>query len=506
MTRVSLTFNPYQEQLTVQINDAPISPYSMLKKLETLPFIGWADRIFDIIDQEINDTYEILYRGQLAEYEILKFYAARHSDCQKMSFQDLSVADSPKKRLGSFERLLRNGSLGALPRKNTVVNLCVCGLVFVYDYPKMSFNRVKENRVSLDELMALDEAQSKVLILAKEQFSEIVFERIKKGTRNMFCLILDTEFKCIWAEQDVFCFSIPRYDVAFAFTHILNVQLFPSILREALRAVDYRALKRELDELYVLDKVEPGVKIIIPRIVEVGKESTISVMSIPAGYPVPNVIYEYSDTSLIRISGNRICALSEGVAYVTAINALTGAKISDPKPVTCIKRKYLERITIDQKNIVMRMGEIFELRLSYFPADADNISDIRYQSSDALVAYAEKGLVYAKHDGNCEITISCDNIHLVCNVEVRASLMSFDVIPSEITMKKGSVAQFKIIQHPSNSVPERYLARAYPEGIVQIDVNSRTIQGVSSGAAFVQVKTEDGKLFRSIRVTIIDEQ
>ena len=117
MTHINLTFNPYQELLTIQINDVPISPYSLLKKLEMLPFFEWSEKIFDIVDQEVNDAYEVRYYGQLAEYEILKYYSKLHEDCQKITRSDLPLVDAPKKRLNTFDRLLRNGSLGSLPRK-----------------------------------------------------------------------------------------------------------------------------------------------------------------------------------------------------------------------------------------------------------------------------------------------------------------------------------------------------------------------------------------------------
>lgn len=505
MTHINLTFNPYQELLTIQINDVPISPYSLLKKLEMLPFFEWSKKIFDIVDQEVNDAYEVRYYGQLAEYEILKYHAKAHEDCQKITRSDLPLFDVPKKRLNTFERLLRNGSLGTLPRKTTFLNLCTNGFDFSRDYPKLSFNRIKENLISFEEMFASNNSDGNVLVLQDNQFTDSMIEKIKKLDNSMFCIVLGTNFECLWAEKDKVCFSVSKQDLTYGFTQILNLRLYPDMLKEALRLVDYKSLKRELDELQILDKVEPGVKVNIPRIVEVGRESPITVSSIPIGYTIPNVIYEYSDSSLIHIAGNTIRALDEGVVYVTAVNAETGAKISTPKPVTCLKHKYLEKITLDQKNIVLRTGENFKLRLTYTPADADNISNIRYQSSDSLVAYAEKGIIYAKHDGDCEITISCENIKVVCYVEVKAPLTSFDISPTEMRIKKGDVAQFKITQHPANTLPEKYVSRAYPEGIVNVDINGRMIQGVSAGSAFVQIRTDDGKLSKNMRVTVIEK-
>lgn len=505
MTHINLTFNPYQELLTIQINDVPISPYSLLKKLEMLPFFEWSEKIFDIVDQEVNDAYEVRYYGQLAEYEILKYHAKAHEDCQKITRSDLPLFDAPKKRLNTFERLLRNGSLGNLPRKTTFLNLCTNGIDFIRDYPKLSFNRIKESLISFDELLVSSNRDGNFLVLQENQFTDSVLEKIKKHEKAIVCMILGTGFECLFAEKEKICFSVPRYDVTYGFAQILNLCLYPHMLRKALGWVDYKSLKRELNELQILDKVEPGVRVDIPQIVEVGRESKITVSSIPMGYPIPNVIYEYSDSSLVHIAGNTIRGLEEGVVYVTAVNAETGAKISMPKPITCLKRKYLEKITLDQKNIVLRVSETFHLRLTYTPADADNISDIKYQSSNPLIAYAEKSIVYAKHDGNCEITISCENIKVVCCVEVKAQMASFDISPKEIRIKKGDVAQFKITQHPANAFPEKYVSRTYPEGIVNVDINGRMLQGVSVGTAFVQIRTNDGKLSKHMRVTVIDQ-
>ena len=504
MTCFKITYNPYQEQLSIQINDVPISPYSLLKKLELLPFFQWAANVFDIMDQEMNDSYEVEYCGQLAEYEILKYYADLHEDCKKITHLDLPLPDTPQKRLNTLERLVRNGSLGTLPRKNTFLNICAENIGFDRVYPKLSFNRIRERQLSFDEMLEMNIPGENILLLHEYQFTDAVLEKIKGSDKSIFCVVFSSVLKCLFADKEKICVSVPKQDPIYGYTQILNLRVYPGMLREALGCIDYKALKREFDDLQILDKVEPCVKVNIPRMVDVGRQGEITVSSIPAGYAIPKVIYEYSDSSLIHIDGNTIHALEEGVVYVTAVNAETGAKISTPKPVTCLKRIYLEKITLDQKKIILRTGETFKLRLTYIPSDADNISNIKYQSSDPLVAYAENGIIYTKYDGECEITISCENIYAFCHVEVKAPLTSFDVSPIEMQIKKGDVTHFRITQCPANSLPEKYVSRAYPEGIVDIDINGRMLHGISAGTAFVQIKTDDGKLSKNMRVTVID--
>ena len=72
-----------------------------------------------------------------------------------------------------------------------------------------------------------------------------------------------------------------------------------------------------------------------------------------------------------------------------------------------------------QKNLTMYLGNTYQLTPTFAPVDA-TYPVTSYASSNPFVASVDKnGLVEAKSVGETSITISIDNINLICSVTVK---------------------------------------------------------------------------------------
>ena len=121
MTHINLTFNPYQELFTIQINNVPISPRSLLKKFERMSFLEWSEQIFPILSQEINDNFDIEYSGQMLEFEILKYYANKYEDCNGIRYTTPVLDEAPIHRLKVLNQLFGNGVLPSVQRRKMLL-------------------------------------------------------------------------------------------------------------------------------------------------------------------------------------------------------------------------------------------------------------------------------------------------------------------------------------------------------------------------------------------------
>ena len=502
MTHINLTFNPYQELLTIQINNVPISPRSLLKKFERMSFLEWSEQIFPILSQEINDNFDIEYSGQMLEFEILKYYANKHEDCNGIRYTTPVLNEAPIHRLKVLNQLFGNGVLPSVQRRKMMLYVFANSTPML-KAPNLSFCKIQ---YSIQSLALLREANYKVndtIFVILNDTEKDLINQSKNVNNNVYWLIIGERFECLSIKGRQLTFTVPLSKITDIVQDCLNFHFYPHLLMDMMQEINSKGLNREIDEMQYLDKIEPGVKITIPRFVEVGKSEKINIQSVPDGYRTPAIEYQYSDGSLMDIRNHEIFAKEEGVVYVTAVNAVTGLPIIT-KSVSCEKRIHLDRITIEQKDIVLCEGETFKLRLKYYPPNADDISKIKYISSNPLVAYGEKETIYAKHSGVCSITLSCEQVNIECCVEVRPPMTSFTIEPSEIKLPLGAVEQLKLQQYPSTSFPERYEVKTYPEGIVEVDINSRMIRGLALGGSIVEISTSNGRIKKTIRVTVYE--
>jgi len=505
MTHVNLTYNPYQVVLTIQINNVPISPRSSLKKFEKMPFFEWSEQIFPVLSHEINDHFDIEYTGQLIECEVLKYHADKCIDCNAIIYKAPTLDMSPVHRLKILNQLFGNGVLPYIPRTKHSQQIFSSESNVLLKYPTFSFCRLLPVVHTLDELNDSCLEKNENIIVFLSNYDETYIQRFSNCKSNIMWFILGEWFKCLLVNETQLVFSIPQNKINDSVQQCLNLQFYPALLTNILNILEINTPQREVTELQYIDRIEPGIKVSIPRIVEVGKTKKIIISSIPTGYQHPDVEYQISDNSLIEIKNNELFAKKEGGVYLTVINANTGQTITTNR-INCIQKVYLEKITLEPDNLILKEGDKYKIRLYYYPTNADNISDIKYTSTNPLVAYADKDIVYAKHSGVCTITLSCDNISVDCNVEVCPQMTSFSITPSEMKLILGNVEHFKLEQYPKSSILEQYSVKTYPEGIVNVDIDSRMIHALTVGGTIVDIVSADGQIKKSIRVTVIDKK
>ena len=111
----------------------------------------------------------------------------------------------------------------------------------------------------------------------------------------------------------------------------------------------------------------------------------------------------------------KVTAISEG--EVTITGALkNGKKVQVQVTVTIIP---VEKITLSEKTLDMKRKETTDLKVTYEPTDATEVTDVTYSSSDETVATVdENGKVTALKEGSATITAKMGNLTDTANVTV----------------------------------------------------------------------------------------
>ena len=160
-----------------------------------------------------------------------------------------------------------------------------------------------------------------------------------------------------------------------------------------------------------------------------GEDATLSVSFNPAdATDIPEVSWTSSDNAVATVSDGKVTAVGGGSATITAKAGTFEASCSvnvksdkEPEPEPEPEPKpELESIALDRAELSLKCGEEATLAVIFSPADAADIPEVNWESSDNSVASVSEGKVKAIAAGNATITAVAGAFSASCAVTVKA--------------------------------------------------------------------------------------
>ena len=146
----------------------------------------------------------------------------------------------------------------------------------------------------------------------------------------------------------------------------------------------------------------------------VGETKTIQVSIVPDNATDKHVRWESSNPSVAKVENGIVEALEPGTTEITATCGDVSAKCN---VVVMPKYVAVEKITLDSEEISMTVGETKTLQASIIPEDATD-KQVKWESSNSLVATVSDGIVKAISKGTADITASIGDVSTICTVVV----------------------------------------------------------------------------------------
>lgn len=134
-----------------------------------------------------------------------------------------------------------------------------------------------------------------------------------------------------------------------------------------------------------------------------GTSKKFKVKISPSRYKKKKLQWSSSNRSVAVVnSKGLVSAKKNGTAYITV--KMKGHKSKKVRCKVTVKTKKVQRISFDEKKVVMRQGQCFLEKVRITPSNAFNRKVI-YKSSDSRVAAVnDHGKIYAKQQGSAKIT------------------------------------------------------------------------------------------------------
>lgn len=114
---VKMWYNPYSCSSQILINGKPPSDYSSLVQYMNEPLYTWCEQFFDLIYNEINDDFSLIFTGRKLDADVLKILSADSKNC--ISFTHMSfITDVPlQKRMILLNDIIKKSSINVQKQK-----------------------------------------------------------------------------------------------------------------------------------------------------------------------------------------------------------------------------------------------------------------------------------------------------------------------------------------------------------------------------------------------------
>ncbi len=163
----------------------------------------------------------------------------------------------------------------------------------------------------------------------------------------------------------------------------------------------------------------------------VGQKVTLQAKISPDNATDKQIKWESSNTSVATIDNGVIEALAPGTTEIVALCGNVSAKCK-----VQVNSQYIavEKVTLDNEEVSLTVGETKSLKVSILPEDATD-NHIEWESSNPTVAKVADGVVTALSKGTAKITATIGDLSATCTVFVDKYQYVFGYVYSEDLLK-----------------------------------------------------------------------
>lgn len=200
-----------------------------------------------------------------------------------------------------------------------------------------------------------------------------------------------------------------------------------------------------------------------------GDTSELAVAFTPAEAVAEDLVWETSDASVAAVKDGVVTAAGVGEATVTVkCNGGNLAAVCHVNVAEDYVPVYVTEIQLTPAEMSLEAGQKKTIEVTYLPADAEEVTDLEWETSDADVAKVENGTVEAVKAGKAVITAKCmdGTVTATCQVTVSEKeepepgpgdsglqAVAINALGGKADVQVGMELQLELACTPSTAVP-----------------------------------------------------
>ena len=222
----------------------------------------------------------------------------------------------------------------------------------------------------------------------------------------------------------------------------------------------------------------------------VGDSLQLDANILPPDSTNKEVIWESSNTSVLKVNNKKVYAIGYGNAFVTVKSS--DGTVFDKCNVKVIA-KEADQIELLEESVEIKKGEDKKLSLTIVPNDL--ISLVTWSSSnDKIVKVDNNGIITGIAGGNANIKVKYGNKEAICNINVVVPVNSISLDKQSVTLDIGESMVLKPIINPEDATNKKVTWSSSDEKIVTVDNNGK-ITSKDIGTVTITASIE-GKIAR----------
>lgn len=502
---VEMCFNPYLCSTQILINGKPPSDYSSLIQYMTVPLYEWYDRIIDLLYNEINDSFSLLFIGRKFDAEIIRSLVEQSEECVAFSHKEFMVDTPLQKRLVVLNEIIKKNRSNIEKTKINIDFIITDDFFNTYIRELDVRNRfcfVEKYIYSINEYLHSN-CHSEYLFILCKNYDEIY--QINSQAKCVFAIKLEQSESYIEYKQGIIFISTSR-DKVFdtLFDCLLHAPLC-DIYTKCTKALSGNKNIVFTDSFRILTAIKPLVKVDMPKTVEMGKSISLSIYTEPKMAELPMLEFEYDHSGVVNCTNQRIEGLREGIVNILLYEKGSNQPF-DLKQVRVIKRNRITSLLLTDKQIVLGEGDRKNLSVTYFPEDADNADQIEWYSTDETVVKVDsKGKLQAVSKGECQVICSAENVSNRMSVEVKPYLEDLEINNfnieevTDIALSEETVIDISPL--PIDAIDSSFTISS--ANTLVVNVIGKTIHPVSLGETQVNITNSSGRIKKTIYVRVV---
>ncbi len=492
---VKMWYNPYSCSSQILINGKPPSDYSSLVQYMNEPLYTWCEQLFDLLYNEINDDFSLIFTGRKLDADVLKILSADSKNC--ISFTHMSfITDVPlQKRMILLNDIIKKSSINVQKQKIDV-DFIILDKIFDNYISKIEIR----NRFCFVEKNVGSACNSRYAFILCSDFSTID----RTNAIFTFALKIGKKTGLVSYKNNVCYMETTQNDI---FETIFNCFLFVPLCDAFYTCISSQSWSKNIaytDGFRVLTAIKPLTKVELPDEIELNRSVPIKISTEPPTDSIPEIRFEYDKSGIVNCTNQRIEGLREGIVNILLYETGSNQAFAF-KQVRVIKRNRITSLMLPENKFILGEGDTNNLTVNYFPENADNSDKIEWLSTNTVVAtVSDNGRIRAISVGHCQIICSAENISARTEVEVRPYLK--DIIIENITDEFVEITLDKDIELSLSLIPANAIDNSFKvisSNSLIVNTFGTTIHPVSVGEADVEIVNSSGRIKKSIRFNVV---
>lgn len=513
MMKVEIINNPYICRMSILINGKSVSMYSNLEKYINEPFRCWCDKILNNIYEECNcEPFSLYFSSRDEEVLIMKKIAESYSFCIQFVSIPLKKATPLIERIRNLNKIIKTQDFNDLHKQSRNLKCVISESLKKYENDfaevmniKNAYCSINTDVIYAEDIKNITADVDIIFLIGNSSFIEKKIGYVKKYSDRVFVIEIKEKTQFQKKEENIYYFESTEQD---AFETITNCLLF-----DPLMDMFYLCLKsipvntRYASEIEELKSVEPKIIPVVEKNnLEVGQKIYIELKSDIDGYKIDKsqFNYEYGTPNIIFCNGSYVEGIGEGKTSLKIVKE--GERIPCATvDFIVVKRNRIEKISIQEGDITIGEGDSIQMNVDYLPIDADNASEIRWESDNNKVATIDKvGRLRGISKGSCTIRCYAEGVSTSCKCIVKPYLREIKLEEEIIYIKVGQIYKLNIQKNPENCIDNRIF---YNSMNLQIaNVVSGTVKGVGSGRTKIIIANEHETVKAEVIVNVMIEK